>query len=340
MIKFFEALRPPKLSSWQTFICVMLALFILAISAEQRLQNVLAIASFASGTVGATWAGLEKKWFFTPWFTVGLLGILGWQVLKLPVVLLCILWPPFSALFWLVTKSFDWENAQWQRPAPAVRQQFILIFMSQVLLSCWLQFSFVVQGWVRNYPSFLVDNFDQSVFVAPFTTESPFNEQAKPKPRGLTLLEALQPDIQDRLNQKDWSTLVTQFQESWVPQPIPENELSRLKDQVDFSSLPEDRFWSITQVATPKQSSDATYDYEVVWLAQWLGPKSAQAKALDPYTSKLRCTVLRRGQSSIAECADPKVVTAEEIEAEDEQRNLPWWRRLRLLPRGRSRDAG
>ncbi|NEO85939.1 MAG: DUF5357 domain-containing protein [Spirulina sp. SIO3F2] len=334
MIKLFETLRPPQLSSWQTFACVMLALFILSISTKGVLREALAIASFSAGMIGATWAGLEKKWFFTPWLSIALLDLLGWRVLQLPIPLLWVLWPPLSAIFWFVTKSFDWGSTQWKLPAPAVRQQFILIFMSQILLSCWLQFGFVVQDWLKNYPSFLVDSFEQSVFVAPFKTDSPFNDQAQPEPRGLTLLTAIRPEIRKRFSQQDWSTLEAWLQEIWIPHQVPDY-LQDLKQTAQFPDLPEDRFWDITVAATPRRSGDV--GYEMVWLAQWLGPKSVQAEALDPYTSELRCQVLRRGQSSEALCAPPKVVTEIDSKTEEDVTDTPWWQQLRLWPQGRSR---
>ncbi|MEM8638851.1 MAG: DUF5357 family protein [Cyanobacteria bacterium P01_G01_bin.54] len=331
MIKFFEVLRPPKLSSWQTFVCVMLALFILAVSAEGILRESLAIASFLSGTVGVTWAGLEKKWLFTPWLTIALLDVLAWQKLQLPVAFLVVTWPPLAALLWLVPKSFKGKSGQWEMPDATIRQRFILIFASQVLFSCWLQFSFVIQTWLDRYPSLRVDTFEQSVFVTRLD-DGPMLD-----PRGLTLLQAMRPRVEDRLEQQDWSSLEPWLQEIWVPHRFPDY-LQDLKSRIGMTPLPEDVLWEMTVAATRHKSGPVGYD--VVWLARWTGPRSNAARQIDPYTSVLRCTVVRQDQRSEATCEDPVVVDRPVLDANGEDLNeRPWWRRLRLLPGERSDET-
>ncbi|MGB0560383.1 MAG: DUF5357 family protein [Spirulinaceae cyanobacterium] len=331
MIKFFETLRPPKLSSWQTFVCVMLALFILSISAEGVVRESLATGSFLSGTVGATWAGLEKKWLFTPWLTIALLSVIVWEKLQIPAGFLVVAWPTLSALLWLVPKSFSWKKSQWKMPDAATRQRFLLIFLSQLLLSCWLQFSFVIQTWLERYPSFTVDSFEQSVFVTRLDDEQSL------EPRGLILLQIMQPQMEDRLDQQDWSSLESWFREIWVPHQFPVY-LQDLKDQLEITPLPEDDLWEMTVAATPFDSGPVGYD--VAWLARWLGPKSSTAQDLDPYTSVLRCTVVRQDERSEATCDDPVVVARADLESgEEDAPERPWWRRLRFWPGGEPRET-
>lgn len=341
MIKFFQNffkwLRPPKLSSWQTFTCVTLALFMLSISSADPLREALAIGSFASGTVAATWAGLEKKWLLTPWITAALSAVIAWELLRIPIPVLLVLWLPVAGALWLVPKCLDWETTTWRAPNTEVRQRFLLIFVSQFLLSCWLQFGFTVQTWLDRYPSLVVDDFDRSVFVHPVGLDQTL------EPRGFTLLQGMQSRVTDRLDEQSWPAVKAWMDDIWVPHQIPDY-LRELKVQLDIPFLPEDKFWEITVAATEKEEG-----YDVLWRAQWLGPRSRRPRIdspeiilreqpIDPYISEMRCQVRPREDDenvSEAVCNDPVLLARGPAETEDGfVEDLEWWQDLRFWPSG------
>lgn len=324
--KLVQLLRPPQWGSWQTFICVALGLFLLSLFTADLRREALAIASFASLSIGLTWLGLEQAWIFTPWMTAALALVLIHTLLPfISPSLLMILWPPFAGLLWLTPHCFDVETNTWHTPVTLIRQRFLLIMGVQLLLSCWLQFHFLTQSWLDQYPSLLVDDFQDSFFVAKTIGRD------RARPRGVQFLQAISPTVERRLNQQDWRVMA-----DWLNSLSVTHELTEytqdLLSELNIEPTAEDQFWIFQVRAFPQGDG-----YDLAWQAQWEGPRSAQARAIDPYLSEMRCAITPTGQMSTATCQAPYVVIRKRTS--DSFTDERWWQRLRLWPRGFGRDA-
>ena len=72
-----------------------------------------------------------------------------------------VLWPTISALITALPDFFEGTgtDSKAQIPKPEDRQKIIILVASCMLLSCWIQFYFVMDNWLKEYPSLLADNF-------------------------------------------------------------------------------------------------------------------------------------------------------------------------------------
>jgi hypothetical protein len=171
-----------------------------------------------------------------------------------------IYWPVISAII-AALPDFLGEGFTLKAPPLQKRQNLVVLFGTQILLSCWLQFYFVIQNWLVQYPSLVADDFDQSAFVVKW--ESPLSP---PPPRGALILESMEPKLRDQLNARPWS----EVERSLLPKERQKllNTLAKQTKQ-QMSSLEEDSLW---QVTSDVSTSGSGYNLEL--RANWKGPRS------------------------------------------------------------------
>ncbi|HEY9598735.1 MAG TPA: DUF5357 family protein, partial [Cyanophyceae cyanobacterium] len=210
----------------------------------------------------------------SPWITGGLVSIyiFGWLTGGLSeAALIC--WPLFSAVIAAIP-DFLGENLQLKSPSPPKRQDLVILFGTQLLLSCWFQFYFILQNWVDQYPSMLADDFNQSAFVwkvsTPFVSDSP---------RGQAILNGIEPQLKQRLNGKPWPEVERLLLE---PERIKLIKSLEQKAKQKIGSVQEDERWQVKS-----NISRRTSGYNLQMQAIWDGPRSKP----QPYSLNKSCRI-------------------------------------------------
>lgn len=162
---------PQKIYSWQTAIILCLFAWLLALITTQPIRFILIQSGWIFLIIGVGWMTTEnpiKAWelSLSPWIT-GLLVcvflfVTDWQS-GVPRIAF-ILWPVTSALIAAFPSTFSPETGFHLPPIP-VRPRLLILFLSNLLLLCWILFYFQVQDWLETYPELRQESFRNSGFV-------------------------------------------------------------------------------------------------------------------------------------------------------------------------------
>jgi len=177
-----------------------------------------------------------------------------------------VLWPTISALITAIPEFFEGSgtDAKAQIPKPEDRQKIIVLLASSMVISCWLQFYFVVNNWLDKYPSLLSDNFKRSAFV--IRTELP----TKISPNGALILKEIRPKIETQINKQPWSQV-----EKWLENA--NANLVNLSQKViqdnRLKQKDEKNLWRIEpRISNPNSRNKDEYTLDI--LSIWTGPSS------------------------------------------------------------------
>lgn len=208
----------------------------------------------------------------SPWFTGALVSlyIFGRDGDVRPEAL--IYWPIISAIIATIPDFVGGKT-----PPPQKRQNLVILFGTQILLSCWFQFYFVIQDWLAQYPSLLVDDFHQSAFVVKRDTVDTAT------PRGALLLNAMEPKLAQQLNSKPWPQVERSLLQEERPRLI--NAIANQARQ-QTKTVEEDDLWQVMSSV----SSRASGGYNLLLRAIWRGPR-AQPKKLLTYSLTKSCQI-------------------------------------------------
>jgi hypothetical protein len=200
----------------------------------------------------------------SPWITgalvsIYLFGVLGDQTGEVEPGML-IYWPVISAIISLIP-SYVGTDFKLKIPPPGERKNQVLIFASQVLLSCWFQFHFLIQGYLGQYPSLRADDFNKSAFVVKW--QGPLSAAT---PRGASILDTMEPELRKQLESKSWSVVEKLL--------LPEQRaklIDATKQQAEkrLTRVLEDDLWVVTSKASQKGSG-----YNLELRATWEGPRA------------------------------------------------------------------
>lgn len=233
-----------KAFSWQTLIGLSLFSWLVAFAVSSAvMQSFISWLGWVFFTLGVGW-GTEKTkievWdlelYLGSWLTGALVcGIVLPRYLPGSVEFYLTLWPLLSVGIALAPQllkyQFDlvnpWVNPTEHKAAkdlPGDRQVFINLVLFGTLLSCWLQFHFLVQDWLEEYPSLRLEDFSQSSFVIKLPTRTP------PQSLGARLLGEVEPVLQEQFANQTWSEV-----EQWLRNL--EQEKLQLWEQLQTSLL-------------------------------------------------------------------------------------------------------
>jgi hypothetical protein len=173
-------------------------------------------------------------------------------------------WPIVSAAIATIPKilknGFDVFNPTYPEPKKFAsdRQGIVKLFLFCAILSCWLQFHFMLQDWLQNYPSVVADTFARSTFVVRLPTNTPA------RPRGETILTLLESALVDRLARRPWSEV-----ELWLLDINQQMAVLETAVMAQIPDIEEEDQWNLqTQV------SSGNPDYILRLRAFWNGPSS------------------------------------------------------------------
>ncbi|HEY9646236.1 MAG TPA: DUF5357 family protein [Chroococcidiopsis sp.] len=272
--KIQEELAKVKAFSWQTFVFLSWFSWLVAFAvANPLLEDVIARVGWIFFTMGLAWATKDFKIEVLgltlhpgPWLTGAL--VCGFVLAGLPggIPFYVTLWPLVSAVIAL-TPSFlkngsDLFNPLAKEPKKLAgdRQEMLSVLLFAILLSCWIQFHFLVQDWLVEYPSLRVDDLGRSAFLVKFGSKD-----AAPS-KGYRMLDSMQPILQEQFARMSWSEV-----EQWLLN-LSAN-LPALRDQA-IAALPadgdsENNLWNLQAQVLPGEP-----EYTLRFRAFWRGPSA------------------------------------------------------------------
>jgi hypothetical protein len=234
-------------------------------------RDLLARIGWIFLTLGLGWVLSGVKYKFLgiviypgPWITGALTCAFifhGW-INDISIVITS--WPLVSAAIATVPKilkhGFELFNPTYPDAAKlsTPRQEMVKLFLFCSILSCWLQFHFLLQAWLQDYPSLMADTFERSTFVYKLPTNT------SDRSRGQVILNLLESALQDRLARRPWGEV-----ERWlinVNQEIPSLTSSVM---ATIPHVKEDLQWRVEAQVLPGNP-----DYVLRMRTIWDGPSS------------------------------------------------------------------
>ncbi|MEB3337343.1 MAG: DUF5357 family protein [Leptolyngbyaceae bacterium] len=271
--------KPTKLFSSHTLILLSFFSCALAALATDIVRELLSTLGWIFLILGVAWKIIENPpkigdFLIGPWIIGALVSIFlfGKGFSRNPSSLL-LMWPLISAAIAGINE-FVTPDVKFKRPKSEGRQRLVLLFLSNLVISCWLQFHFVLQGWFQEYPSLLAEDFSRSAFV------TSLNFQAQPLSRGYAILAQMESLVIPVLNDRPWSEV-----EQWLLRAKQQPEVFGKQVMEQFlqdaqptaaspkdaakpvpSPLAEDVFWRVAPRILPGNP------YTFQGLAIWNGP--------------------------------------------------------------------
>jgi len=268
----FDFVSPPSAYSWKSFVLLALFSWFMSLLATGSVHEFIDSLGWIFFIIGITWASSVNSLRITPWITSALICwfIFG-DLLEGEKETGLIVFPILAAV--IASIPYFWDGEKLKSPSPRERQKMVILFGTQFLLSCWFQFYFLIQFWLRDYPSLLVDDFSDSTFVV-------LVRQPPVTPRGVVILEDIGNKIEEGLDGRPWGEV-----ERWLLEAKRQENLEALQSQATPELIPlaEDSFWQVTSEAKMEGSG-----YILELQAMWLGP------GLQPqvYSSQKSCTIM------------------------------------------------
>ncbi len=265
-----KILVPPKAYSWQTLIYLSVYSWILSFFAIGYIQNIIAFFGWLFLIAGTAWYTTDD-----PLRVPGTFMPIGAVITGFLVSVFAfgnqdngitsrtiVLWPTISALITAIPEFFEGSgtDSKAQIPKPEVRQKITVLVASSMVLSCWIQFYFVMDYWLKQYPSLLADDFQRSTFVVRTDKAEKIPEN------GVLILDRLQPIVEAELAGKPWSQV-----ERWLLDA--KTQVGNLGNQVINKTLAkyeEKELWRIE----PRVVNTKSGGYILDLLSIWEGPSS------------------------------------------------------------------
>ncbi|NJM68796.1 MAG: DUF5357 domain-containing protein [Scytonema sp. RU_4_4] len=264
-----KILIPPKAYSWQTLIYLSLFSWLMSSLSGGIIKDLIAFCGWLFLIFGTAWYTTDNPLYIPATnmpigavitgFLVSVFAFGYEENVFTPRTI--VLWPTISAIITAIPEFFEGTGTEAKTQIPKIeeRQKILVLVGSCMVISCWLQFYFVTENWLNEYPSLLVDNYQGSAFVMKTlsTDEVPKN--------GVLILEKLAPQVEAQIAGQPWSQV-----EQWLinaGQKV--GSLGNQVIQVNLAEFEEKSLWRVE----PRVSGvkDA---YKLDLLSIWGGPSS------------------------------------------------------------------
>ena len=262
--------QPPNAFSWQTLFWLSVFSYCMSLLADSIIQALLSNFGWIFLILAVFWGtSASKQWKIgtlplSPWITGALVSIYIFVVIGGNSVqsseAAIIYWPLISAVI-AVIPAFVKDELNMGPPQPQQRQNIAILLLSQLLITCWFQFYFIIQDWLAEYPSVLADHqVHRSAFVVKIEPTKRLN------PRGASILEMMGSQLTEQLDARPWS----EVEKALLPEEL--NQLvqrieQQAKDQI--SPVEEDIWWEVKHDISSRGSG---YNLEIKEV--WKGPRS------------------------------------------------------------------
>jgi hypothetical protein len=261
-------LKPPKVYSWQSVLILSLFLGIISLI----LVGILGIFAALFGQffllIALYWFGIEAAIFATPWIIAALISLFIYLNLRAldgvsneVANLAIVAFPIIAATIALLPSFLDKNNSD-----RAVKwKNALLVYGIHILVACWIQLYFVIQGWLQDYPTLLAEDINSNSIAV-----VKINLQREPvSSRGTALLDNIGQELTQQLNDQPWETV----------KPLNPDKLSArieaIKEAVgaEVASPAENSLWRVQKDIIPESSG-----YIIYLEALWDGPRTQLQK--------------------------------------------------------------
>ena len=209
-------LTPAKAFSWQTLIYLSIFSWGTSYFAVGYVKDIIAFCGWLFLLAGTTWyttddplrvpgtfmpVGAVITGFLVSFFAFGHQE----SILTSKTIVMS---PTIAAIVTAIPNFFEGtggRSAKAKLPKLQDRQKVIILLAWCMLISCWLQFYFVIDKWLKDSPSLRADKFDKSAFVIRL------EPRAKQPKDGDLILKKLQPLVNQQIANKPWSEV-----EKWL----------------------------------------------------------------------------------------------------------------------------
>ncbi|MBD2451187.1 DUF5357 domain-containing protein [Nostoc sp. FACHB-152] len=264
-----KILVPPQAYAWQTLIYLSVFSGFLSYFATGYIRDTIAFFGWLFLIAGTAWYTTDDPvrvpGTYMPvgavitGFLVSVFAFGNQQDVITPRTI--VLWPTISALITAIPEFIEGNDtsSKAQIPKPEARQRIIILVGSCMLLSCWLQFYYVTDKWLTEYPSLLSENFQRSAFVrrTDIVTE-------KVPRNGVLILDKLQPIVEQQIDGKPWSQV-----EKWLKDvDVNVTNLGRGVIEKNLGAYEEKALWRVE----PRVDNIKSTGYKLDLLSIWLGP--------------------------------------------------------------------
>jgi len=285
----FEIFNPDTAFSWQTLIGLSVFSWAMSFLATNVFTIILASFSWWFLILGVYWATTSNKdisigkILLSPWITGALVTIYIFGIItgELSAYAL-VVWPLISAVIAALPTCLG-ENFKPKIPDRDKRQPLVWLFTSQLILSSWFQFYFLVQNWLIQYPTIASDTFEKSAFVVRLSTD----ESNQRLPRGTTILDLVASRLEEQLNNQEWSDieqiLLIREREKLI-QLIKQID-AQVRQEIASPDIKEDNLW---QDVSPGDISLRESGYNLQLNTLWQGPRSQT----QPYSLTKSCQII------------------------------------------------
>ncbi|NET00130.1 MAG: DUF5357 domain-containing protein [Sphaerospermopsis sp. SIO1G1] len=262
-----KVLMPPKAFSWQTFVYLSVFSWGSSYFATGPIKVIIAFMGWVFLIAGTAWYTTDDPVRVPGTFMpVGAL-ITGFLVSvfafghqeNVITAKTIVLWPTLAAVITGIPEFFTGGGALAKTTIPKieVRQKIIILLGWSMLISCWIQFYFVIDKWLKEYPSLSADNFQGSTFVVRIEpkTNRPQN--------GNMILNKIQPKIEEEISKRTWSEV-----ERWLLEANQQvSNLGKILIDENLGEYEEKSLWRIEP-----RISNIPSGYQLDILSIWQGP--------------------------------------------------------------------
>lgn len=262
--RLINLIKPPRTFSWQTVILISIFFWVISFLVglgcdNLRLQNIFSSLGCLAVIFGVGWFSLENPiivqgFSLSTWIWVELvcLFVASWWLYLAPFIWM--IWPALSAIF-AAWPEFFIVRMKIKNLVNEQRFKLLIWILSHLVISCWIQFSLVIQDWVLQYPSLLADDLSQSDFVVKI---QPFY---RPISGGERVFNAMERQLKIQIDGKLWVVV-----ESWLKNTNQrEKLLAEAKKQI--SGVAEKHLWNFRTEVTAQKTG-----YNLLMIAEWQGP--------------------------------------------------------------------
>ncbi|MGL5194272.1 MAG: DUF5357 family protein [Chroococcales cyanobacterium] len=256
MLKYcIDRLRPPRPCCWETFILLSIFSWLLSafswllVPPAENAYHFTHTGGLIFFVLGTAWWQWERP------ITVFDIKIGPWIVgLLLSLILLddlpenwrhqaiIVTWPLLTAAVRSVPKFFRGRLLpRW--PPISIRKELTVMFLFHVLISLWLQFGFLMNHWLREYPSLLAEDLTRSSFAIPWGIEAP------EIPQGNIMINGMEAFLREQIEGQQWPR-ATQVMSGLV-----ENRIS-IDDEVKnrLPDIEEHQWWELRGTVIQRQA--------------------------------------------------------------------------------------
>jgi hypothetical protein len=265
-------LVPPKAYSWQTLIYLSVFSWLMSSLAIGYVKDIIALFGWLFLIAGTAWYTTDNP-LVVPGTNMPIGAVITGFLVSvfafgreedIITTRTIVLWPTISAIITAIPEFFEGTGTESKAQIPKLeeRQKIIVLLASCMVISCWLQFYFVTENWLRQYPSLQVDNGKHSAFVIR-------TEPASTIPKnGATILNKLQPQVIEQIDGQPWSQV-----EQWLinaPQIV--SNLGKKVIQENLAQYEEKSLWRVEP-----RISNVKSGYKLNLLSIWSGPSANPA---------------------------------------------------------------